>query len=864
MRSVIFLILFFTLYHPSQAQTGLVKKALKMQVKGKIEKAEKYVNKALEKDSALSAALYAKAVLLFDTAYDKYNLDQAYNTVLLSRSTYSGLDEKNKGKHLKIGINLLTINDLKSSIDSAAFSRAVKENTEQRFIYFIETFSSAAQLERAKQLRDSLAFITARKENTYQGYENFMEKYPEALQIDEAKRRYERLYFQKSTADGKMESYVRFLKLQPTTPYRDEAEKNIFEIATAENTVESYEKFLSNYPKSTQLKRARAYLYHIYKSSGTVIDFPTRWRTDSLAQVMDLDKKGPLILISKFKKYGFMDFGGAEIIPPKFDKIDADLLCNPLKEDVFSTDIGLISRNGTVVFRGKYDQAEDMGFGMMRIVTGKSTIIYHKSGRQIGKRYQDVKLLGGKFLAYKTDGKWGLMTFTGRIISKPIFDNISTQGPFYIFEDNEHYEVLNSKVLAESVNQNPINFQALFTDVELLDEGHLWLQSSFGETIFDEKLNEVVPYNQQHITSLANGYLIHGRNDFTVTNGQFKPILSNEAEKVKYNDSFICFKKTGWSLFNLKDLRPLGKFDSLAVYGKSFAIGVSTDSVKVFFEGGRVMISNDIVNIRFLATSGSSQYLALKFSKSKEVQYFDSNGIKVLVGEFDDVTPLGAEYLVVTKKGKKGLFDKSGKQLLPMKYDAVANYSSGYVSTLLNKKFGLVNMDKHININADYDKNIQPYNESLLIATVGDKSGFLDLTGKTRSNFDFEEIRFWNDSTALVKQNYLWHFYDIYHNEIKGMGIKSLQILLDTKEEKIATVLIDNGYGVYSSKRGEIIAPTFNDIINIGTGDNMVFFTEKHVEEAEFYVVIYYNHYGEIIRKQAFEALDYMLIYCDQ
>ncbi len=864
MYRAILLVVFLTLFYPVQAQTGLAKKALKMQVKGKIEKAEKFIHKALEKDSALSAALYAKAVLLFDTSYNKYNLDQAYRTVLLSRSTYAELDEKNKEKHLKIGINLLTINDLKSSIDSAAFLRAVKENSEDRFIYFIETFSSAAQLELAKKLRDSLAFITARKENTYQGYENFMEKYPKALQIEEAKRRYERLYFQKSTADGKMESYVRFLKLHPTTPYRDEAEKNIFEITTAENTVQSYENFLSNYPKSKQLVRARQYLYHIYKSLGTVDDFPKRWRTDSLQQMIDFDSKGSLILIAKFRKYGFMDFAGAEIIPPKFDKIDADLLCTPLIEDVFSTNTGLVSRNGTVVFHGKYDKAEDIGFGMMKIVMGKSALIIHKSGRQIGKRYQDVKLIGGKFLAYKTDEKWGLMTFTGRIISKPIFDNVSIQGPFYIFEENEHYDVLNAKVLAESVNQKPINFQALFTDVELMDDDHLWLQSSFGETIFDANLNEVVPYNQQHITPLANGYLIHGRNNFAIVNDQFSSILNNEAEKVKYNDTFISFKKTSWTLFDLKNLSPLGKFDSLAIYGKSFVIGVNNDSIKVFFGGGRVIISNDIVSAQFLASSGSSQYIALKFSKSKEVLYFDSNGKKVLTGEFDDVTPLGAEYLVVTKKGKKGLFDKSGKQLLPVKYDAVANYSSGYVSTLLNKKFGLVNVSKGIIINTDYDKNIQPYNESLLIATVGDKFGFLDLSGKTISNFDFEEVKFWNDSTALVKQNFLWHFYDIYHKEIKGVGIKSLQILLNTKEEIIATVLVDNGYGVYSSKRGEIIAPTFNDILNVGTNDNMVFFTEKHVEEAEFYVVIYYDHNGEIIRKQAFEALDYMLIYCDQ
>jgi tetratricopeptide (TPR) repeat protein len=866
MHKIFLLALLLNIFHLSWAQTGIVKKALKMQAKGKIEKAEKLVFKVLEKDSLSSAGLYAYAALLFDTAYIGYDLDKAYEKLMASRQSFDSLKEKQMSRHLKIGINAHSINSLKNDIDSTAFARAVKENTEGRFIYFINTFQSAIQLSEAERFRDSLAFITARAENTYQAYENFMAKYPKALQITEAKKRYEKLYFDKNTADGKMESFVKFLGLHPTTPYRDEAEKNIFEIATADNTPQSYLRFMDKYPKSKQASRARRYLYHDYKSLNVIDKFPKKWVTDSLKQVMHLDEKGPLILFLKSKKYGFMDFFGEEIIGPQFDKIDADLLCTPLIDDVFSTGKGLKSRNGATIYQGKYDEIEDLGFGVMKLTIGKRVLVIHKSGWQITtKSMQDIRLLGGQFLAYKSNGKWGLMTLSGRVISKPKFDNISMQGLFYIFESAGHYDVLNGKVLAESVNQRPINFQMLFTDFELLDDNHLWLQSSFGETIFDENLNEVVPYNQQQINTLKNGYLVQKKDGFEVKNSQLKTEVTLSTKKVRYNDSFVAFKaETFWTLYKLETYKLLGNFDSVAVYGNGFAIGVRSDSAKIFFGNGKQIITNDLVNVKFLANSGSSQYLAVRFSKSNDVRYFNIKGEMVLSGEFDEITPLGSEYLVVTKRGKRGLVSNNGQQLLPAKYDAVANYSNGYVSTLLNKNFGLVNVTKGVNVPADYEKNIQPYNHSLLVATKTGLSGLINGAGKNISEFSFEEIKYWNDSIALVKQNHLWKFYDIYNNSIGEIGIKSLQYLKDSKEEIVVIALVENGYGVYSSTRGEIIAPTFNDIINIGTTENMIFFTEKHVEEAEFYVVIYYDKNGKIIRKQAFESPDYMLIYCDQ
>ena len=79
-------------------------------------------------------------------------------------------------------------------------------------------------------------------------------------------------------------------------------------------------------------------------------------------------------------------------------------------------------------------------------------------------------------------------------------------------------------------------------------------------------------------------------------------------------------------------------------------------------------------------------------------------------------------------------------------------------------------------------------------------------------------------------------------------------IMLFRKEEK---------FGVVSNTKGLIIEPTFNDILNIGSLEEPVYFTEKYIPEAEFYIVIYYNSRGEILRKQVFTDEEYDKIYCN-
>jgi hypothetical protein len=581
---------------------------------------------------------------------------------------------------------------------------------------------------------------------------------------------------------------------------------------------------------------------------------------------MEFDQMGPLFLFTKLKKYGFSDLKGNEIVAPQYDLIDSELLCNFLEEDFFSTNKGIVARNGRVIFKEKSEDVEDLGFGILKVTQFKNVKLLHKSGWPIVKSFMnDAKVLNGQFIAFKTRGKWGLMTFSGRILIEPKFDDIKSSGQFYLFEKDEQYDALSSSILAKSANQNPVQSHTIFTDYELLNETYLWLQSPYGETIFDEQLNEIVPYNDQEIKMLKNGVLVKKRNEMQWLNNDLESLFTEESDRVIYNDTFVAVKvKQKWEMYDLMANSLIGKFDSVATYGQFFAVGISGDSTTIYFKNASSKYLKNIHKIKLLSNQGSSEYLGIKFFPKNESRYFNDKGEEIVMGEFDEVSPLGMEYLVVTKKGKKGLYSNKGEELLAPKYDAIANYNDGGASFLSGKNFGLVNINRGIFIKAEYDRNITTYNENLLIAEKSALFGLVDLKGKEVTDFFFEEVKYWNDSVALVKHNFLWRFFNIYKNTMGTYGFKAILPISNTSEENIMIALGNEGYGVFSSIRGEIIAPTFNDIINLGSSEEPLYFTEKHVEEAGFYVVIYYNKDGELIRKQVYDTADYMLIYCEQ
>jgi hypothetical protein len=331
---------------------------------------------------------------------------------------------------------------------------------------------------------------------------------------------------------------------------------------------------------------------------------------------------------------------------------------------------------------------------------------------------------------------------------------------------------------------------------------------------------------------------------------------------VKVQQPWIVLR-TGraWQLFDAatEKLGPV-KYDSVFFRGP-FVVGVLHDTLRVHIQK-RTKDFLQPVQIEFIPGQDSLAFMVVTDPKQKTI--YNQVGKKLFTFTSDRIQHAGHDCFIVTKKEKKGLASGSGKLLLPQEYDAVGTIKDDNLTLLKGMKFGVYNYRKKKLIKPEYTKNVMPYNADVLAAFKGGYWGFIGWDNKPLSDFEFSEVKYWSDSLALVKKNSSWMMYNIRKKRVSLDRIRRYTLIRETPDEKLAIIQQDNRFGVLSSKHGTIIPINFSDIVNVGSADEPLYFTEKHVEEASLFVVIYYSAAGKFIRKEVYEQDDYERIYCSQ
>jgi hypothetical protein len=114
----------------------------------------------------------------------------------------------------------------------------------------------------------------------------------------------------------------------------------------------------------------------------------------------------------------------------------------------------------------------------------------------------------------------------------------------------------------------------------------------------------------------------------------------------------------------------------------------------------------------------------------------------------------------------------------------------------------------------------------------------------------------------LAKKDSHWILYEIKTGKVLLDKIKDYRLVANVEGEKLAIIYQGTDHGVIHSRRGIIIPIAYSDIVNVGSAAKPLFFTEKHLEEASVFVVIYYDNNGQILRKEMYDQEAYDRIYC--
>lgn len=853
---VLTLIIFAPLLSSAQLLASAEKSAAKSLELKRWDKAFASIQKVLVKDTFHVVGRYLLASYYFQPDNPQQQLDSAYNNIIRGIDSYQLLSPRDKEKLLKFPLDSSLLVGFRNRIDSAIFKQVRSVNTEEAYITFLENHPYAIERQTATELRDEVAFLTAKRENTHQAFALFLKKYPDAYRAPEARQLYNRLLFESSTADKKLASYERFIKDYPDTPFRAEIERIIFELYTMSGEVDKFISFSQRYPSSRLSRKALHFVFHLIddQQAQTLPLFAT----DSIHHLQSLQKSF-LVPYMKEKRFGFMDKDGKEVMPATFDELPDEYQCGNLTEDLITLPDKIVARNGAPVYKGKIEEVDDLGSGFLAIREGSCTKLVHKAGYTLDSCSLKAKILGNRLIGLKRPNGWEIRSLIGRFISLEAVDDIQVYGNVIALKSPKNWKLF---LIDEWITQLESNTKAVTEVVDqfkFVAHNSIWLKKGSQEAIYNLNLRPVISFSNAAITPVYFGFLMEQdkRVYFVATDGR----KSMPFQQVQMLEPRPLAKSDGkWARFNVDSfLREAEQFDSLRYEGP-FVIGVKRDSMSVAFRSGFVHWPKP-EQIKFIPARDSTSYLTV--TRDGKQTIFNLDGVAMFSGVYDQVSYAGEGLFMVTRKEKKGIVDSQGKQVLAVEYDALGSVQNSMVTLLKAMKFGAYNIANKKLIKPQFDKNVLVYNRNQIAVYTQGGYYFVNWDNKPLSKEMFEEVQYWNDTLALVRRNGNQGLYHMLEKRMALEGITALRWIRDAGDEKLAVVGQDDKFGVVSNRRGIVIPINFSDLVNVGSSEEPVYFTEKHVPEASIFVVIYYDRSGRFLRRDIFDnAEDYERIYC--
>lgn len=245
-------------------------------------------------------------------------------------------------------------------------------------------------------------------------------------------------------------------------------------------------------------------------------------------------------------------------------------------------------------------------------------------------------------------------------------------------------------------------------------------------------------------------------------------------------------------------------------HADNFKYGVSIIRKKNLY--GFINGNGDVAEPQFYEIKNyTNDNLIIVRTKNGKYGYVDKNTLKFKIAPlFDDCFPFYEDFAKVMINKKYGFIDRSGKIVVPAKYDYAEKFSDGIAwagmanqdSTYINKEGKIV-----IRVKTDYILN---FSENLSPALTNGKYGYVNKNAKKIIDNKFQFAGKFVDGIAKVKFENKWGFIDKNGNWV----IKPIFDSLKDFKENIAPARLNNKWG-YIDKTGNWVV---NNMLEFAEG----------------------------------------------
>ncbi len=506
-------------------------------------------------------------------------------------------------------------------------------------------------------------------------------------------------------------------------------------------------------------------------------------------KVQEENRKYELEKISEYKyfivkednKYGIIDTQGEKVIEAKYEDIK---IPNPEKAIFICYENGetkVLNDKGEEIFTN-YENIEPL-----RLKNISSDLMYEKS-----------------VLKYSKDGKFGIIDFNGKKLTKAIYDEIDTlqfkEGELLVKKDGK-YGIINIKgTTLVKTNYDKIETDKFYEEEngykkagyivsKITEQGYRYGYVDLkGKEIVETKYNDL--YRIAEINS-EDIYIICAENGKYGLIKNSKKIIENEYQALTYtesNNTIIALKGKKYGVLSTdgKILVPF-EYKQIDITGEYIYATTNDENIKIFDSNGKE--TNMSENLAIINIPDTEYKLYIETVNEKTTYNIYRNETKITNNEYLYIQYLYENYFIVANlDGKLGIIDDNEKSKIGFNYNSVQKIENTNMVQALNNNTNiteiyskemkkicelenatiennkeyikLYNEDevKYISKDEKEVKNTDIYlNNKIFAKKSGNRWGFVNINGDKIVDYKYEQVTEVNKyGFAGVKQNGKW------------------------------------------------------------------------------------------------------------
>ena len=420
---------------------------------------------------------------------------------------------------------------------------------------------------------------------------------------------------------------------------------------------------------------------------------------------------------------------------------------------------GVIDASGKIILDAKYTNVviPKPSRDLFVCYTDENANVFNSKNEKLSDKYESVEPISLKSVAsalsyeknvlkYKKDGKFGLISFDGKTITKNIYDEIEnlqpTEGKFLV-KQKEKYGVIDlngNKIVAvkydscisdEFYTQESGYKKSGVIVLNKADDGFKHGYYNYkGKKILDVKYNDI---ERVQLEDEKKVYLIAADNGKYGLYKNSKKILENEYQEIIYDENV-----------NLLMLQKNKKYGVASLDGK-ILIDVNCDEIDakgiylyVTKEGSNKVYDSkaSIIDINFNASLYNTENDDYKISTilNNDITYYgitDKNGKRLTEEKYRYIEYAYKNYFIAKdEEGNLGVINSNGKEVLEIKYSSIQKINDKNIIQAIDKdgvsEFYSESMEK---VWVAEKPNISTQEDYTIISTEQNKV-YLDNSGK--------------------------------------------------------------------------------------------------------------------------------------